>query len=82
MSGSYTDKLVDERRYPSKQYYSDEELIGKYVRVVSKASHKHYGEYGKIVGVNDGTLHCITVYLPDSKVSAKFCRKSLELLTL
>ena len=82
MSRTYTDTLVDERRCPSKKYYDDNELIGKRVRVVSKASHKHYGEYGKITGVNDGTLHCITVYLPDSKVTTKFCRKSLELLTL
>ena len=82
MKKTYIDNLADERRYPSKKYYTDEELIGKYVKVVSKASHKHYGEFGKITNVNGGTLHCITVYLLDSKVTTKFCRKSLELVTL
>lgn len=82
MSRQYTDPAIDQRRIPSEKYYTNEELIGKYVKIVSNASHKHYGKYGKIVGFAKGDLRCVKVYIIDDKITTKFCRKSLELLTL
>lgn len=41
---------TDSKRIPNSREYSDEELIGKYVRVASNASSRNYNRYGRIVG--------------------------------
>lgn len=69
------------QRMPLKSQHSNEELIGKYVRVISDASHKHYRMFGRIVGfVGRNCGDYVKVYFGETQSCANFCRSSLELL--
>lgn len=53
--------------------------IGKYVKVISNASYKHYKKIGRIVGVCKNP-DMVEVYFDETKVKARFYKTSLELL--
>lgn len=53
--------------------------IGKFVRVISNASHLHYKKFGRIVGFTKKGDY-VRVYFDETKKVANFCRASLELI--
>lgn len=75
----YKATQVDKSRIPTTDNYTNKELLGKFVRVVSDASHKHFKDYGRITGfTNHGEM--IKVYFDETKTQTKFYRGSLELV--
>lgn len=60
-------------------WHTDEELLGKYVKVVSNASYKHYRNIGRIVGFSTNKK-MVEVYFSDTDIKTRFYRDSLELL--
>ena len=73
------DMACDKSRLPLTENYTNDELIGKYVRVLSHCT-KKYGEYGKIVKINDTPTFCINVYFDTDQSVVRFSRNSLELI--
>ena len=53
--------------------------IGKYVKVTSNASYKHYRKIGRIVGYCKN-LDMVEVYFSGDVNKVRFCKSSLELL--
>lgn len=66
-------------RILDKRTYSNGQLIGKYVKIISNASYKHYKQIGQIVGFTKKGNY-IRVYIGDTGSCVNFCRDSLELL--
>ena len=66
-------------RTPDKKTYENSQLIGKYVKILSNASYKHYKKIGRIVGFTKAGNY-IRVYIDETGACANFCRGSLELL--
>lgn len=54
--------------------------VGKYVRVKSNASYKHYKKIGRIVGNCEGNHNMVYVYFEGDKDKTRFYEDSLELL--
>ena len=68
-------------RLPLRTQYSNKDLIGKIVRVISNASYKHYKDFGRIVGFTKNGDYA-KVYFDQSKTTVNFCRGSLEIINL
>ena len=66
-------------RLLSDTWYTDDELIGKYVRVISNASYKHFRKIGRIVGFSSNKK-MVEVYFSETDCKTRFYRESLELL--
>ena len=54
--------------------------IGKYVRVISNASYKHYRKIGRIVEQCKGNADMVYVYFEGEEHKIRFYKFSLELL--
>ena len=66
------------RKLVSNNYYSDNELVGKFVMVISNSS-VYYKKIGRVIGFSKNKK-MIYVYFDEIKLKALFDRNSLELM--
>jgi len=76
------EQTVQKNRMPLENLYTNDELIGKHVRIISKASYKNYRKFGRIVGFTkkENGMDWVKVYIGETQCCANFSRSSLELL--
>lgn len=72
-------RQIETQRLPLQQNYANDELIGKYVKVQSKASHTYRGKFGKIIGFSESKDY-VCIYFDETRTTARFSREVLEIL--